>query len=336
MAGLEKRVIGLVVITMAFGWFAVSSVQASESRQAKKAYEKNDYQAAADTYQKGLMKNPESDVLNYGMGTTLYKQEKYPEAIQHLEKSLLSNNPDLQSWAHYNLGNAYYRDGIHQENMNLPQTVQQLEKSLEQYSGALKHNDKDEDAKYNYEFVKKELERLKEKLQKQKQKNSSSQNQSQKKSNDQQKQDQGQNQQNKSSSGSQDKSQEQQSQQQQSGAGGEGKNRQDQQNQVGNTQQQSDSSEQKKNPPESSKNVSGNDQQNQEGSSSQEKQPQALDQPAPGTASAPPQNGNIPQGQLSSSEAKMLLENYQNDEEPKGLLNFMKNKGQESPVLNDW
>ena len=323
MAGLEKRLIGLVVTAAIFGGLAVLPVEAStfrESRRAKKNYEKSDYQAAADTYQKALEKSPESDVLNFGMGTTLYKQEKYPEAIQHLEKSLLSPSPDLQSMGHYNLGNALYRDGIQKENSNLEQAVQQLERSLEHYTSALKHDDKDKDAQYNYDFVKKELERLKEKLQKQQQqkKDQSQQKQDQKKD-----QDQGQNQdqQEKPSSGSQNKPQDQQQSQQQqpSGAG---------------DQEKKDQQEQK--PQQSPEDSSGNDQQKQEGGSSGEKQPDEIDKPAPGTESTSSQTGKIPQGQLSPSEAKGLLENYQNNEEPKGLLNFMKNKGPESPVLNDW
>ena len=334
MAGLEKRLIGLIVAAAVFGWFAVLPVQAStvrESRQAQKNYEKNDYQAAADTYQKGLTKSPESDVLNFGMGTTLYKQEKYPEAIQHLEKSLLSPNPDLQAMGQYNLGNSLYRDGIRQENTNIEQAVQQLEKSLDHYTSALKHNDKDEDAKYNYDFVKKELERLKEKLKKEQQKKSSSKDQSQQKSNDQQKQDekkdqnqeQNQNQQDKSSSGSENKPQDQQSQQQQQSNAGD-QQKQDQQDQQNQKQQKS---------PEDS---SGNDQQEKGDDSSGEKQSQEIDKPASGTESNSSQDGNIPRGQLSPGEARGLLENYQNNEEPKGFLNFMKNKGQESPVLNDW
>jgi tetratricopeptide (TPR) repeat protein len=299
MAGLEKSLIRLIVAATALGWFAVSPAGAStvrESRQAKKAYEKSDYQAASETYQKGLEKSPESDVLNFGMGTTLYKQEKYPQAIQHLEKSLLSPNPDLQAMAQYNLGNSYYHDGIRQEDSNLPQAVQQLEKSLEHYTSALKHNDKDEDAKYNYEFVRKELEQLKEKLKNQPQKNSSSKDQSQQKSDDQKKQEQ-----------------------QPSGTEGQKKDQQDQS--AGNDTQT----------PQDSPGENQQDKKEEDMSGTPE-----LDQPAPGTESTPSQNGNIPKGQLSPAEAQGVLENYQDNEEPKGFLNFMKNKGQESPVLNDW
>ena len=149
-----------------------SPAEAGVKKEVKKGnllYNKGQFEEALKSYQKAHQSSPDSDVVNFDLGAALYKTKNYGKAIGHFEKSLVSNDPSLEEKASYNSGNAKYKYGISQEEINLPQAVNLLEQSLRHYERAIELEPKDEDAKYNYEFVKKELERLKKKLQQQKQ-----------------------------------------------------------------------------------------------------------------------------------------------------------------------
>ncbi len=131
-------------------------------------YNKAKYEDALKSYEDALMAKPDSDVVNFDIGTALYKTGGYEAAITHFEKALTTDDKLLEEKAGYNAGNAKYKFGISKEEKDLPKAVDLLKQSLRHYENALKIDSKDEDAKYNYEFVKKELERLETKLKKQK------------------------------------------------------------------------------------------------------------------------------------------------------------------------
>ena len=219
-------------------------------------YEKGDYDASLKEYQEALDKDPESDVINFDAGTAYYKKEEYKKSIEHLQKALLSEDEGLRQNAYYNLGNALYQ--LATQATNIEDALSSLEQSLMQYESAMNLDDKDHDARYNHEFVKKELKRLKEK-----------QEQQQKTCPDSQKAEDG------------------------------GQKEED-------GEQKAEDGEQKE----------------EDGGQKAEDGEQK------------PEDGE--QQALTKQEAKMFLDNYQQNEEPKGLLNFMKRKGKELPVLKDW
>ncbi|MCR4337606.1 MAG: VWA domain-containing protein [Candidatus Omnitrophica bacterium] len=54
------------------------------------------------------------------------------------------------------------------------------------------------------------------------------------------------------------------------------------------------------------------------------------------SAEKEPSSSDSLTGQMSQREAQKFLEQYQDNEQPQGLLNIMRRRGKESPVLKDW
>jgi Ca-activated chloride channel family protein len=235
-------------------------------------YNKEQFPEALKHYEDALLKSPDSDIVNFDLGNALYKIKDYVKAITHFEKSLLTQDKSLEQNASYNLGNTKYKYGISKEDSDLEGAINLLKQSLRHYERALELDPSDQDAQYNYEFVKKELERLEKKL---KQK---PQEQKQQSSPQQQKQD-------KKESPEKDKSEQQKSQEQ---------------NAESENKQQDISPQEKESPH----------------GEPQGKQDQQKASPEPKQEGGSAQGA---QGEMSDKQAEMALDNYRQEEEPKGL-----------------
>jgi len=264
-------------------------------RQGNRFYEAREYEKAVEKYNQALQKKGESDIINFNAGAGYYRLGDYDQAIDHFQKALLSETPALQQQAHYNLGNALFRSAEKLGPQNLQAAVPLLEKSLGQYEEAMKIDPKDGDARYNYAFVKKALEKIKEQLKKQQQQ---CQNPQQKENGENQQQGQ------------------QQNQQQQQGQQG-------QKQENGSENKERDEGAQ-------------DDQQGQQGQEQQEKGSQE-----PQNTGAPEKQGDRGTGEqgnekdLSQREAQIRLRDYEQNQQPKEMLNLRGQFSQE-PVLKDW
>ncbi len=120
--------------------------------------------------------------VQYNGGVTAYRSNDFTAAASAFEQATAANDRELQRRAFYNLGNAQYRLG---EN--------HWERAVKSYETALALDPKDEDAKFNHDFVKKKLEELeKQQEQQQKKEEEKKQDQPQQPKPDEQKQDQSQ------------------------------------------------------------------------------------------------------------------------------------------------
>ena len=135
-----------------------------EVKRGNLLYNKARFEDALKQYEEALADSPDSDIVNFNLGAALYKIQDYGRAIGHFERSLVSQDESLEQMASYNLGNAKYKYGIANEDKALPMAVALLKEALHYYEHAFGLDPDDKDARYNYEFVKKELERLEEKL----------------------------------------------------------------------------------------------------------------------------------------------------------------------------
>jgi len=289
-----------ILLSILFIFVGVFESHAGSPKQTVKMgnllYEQGDYIASEKKYKEALEKNPESDIVNFNLGTALYKKEQHEEAMDHFQKVFLSEDDQLKQKAYYNSGNALYKMGIAEEREgSTASAIPPVEQSLKQYERALEIDDHDEDTKHNYAFVQQELKRLKE-IQKQEQQQGDQGEDS--------KQSEGQGQQRQQGQQSQD-SQEQQgqdSQGQQQEQGNEQKNQQQGQQEE---QQDSDQRQGQKD---------GEEDYNQQNTGTQ-------------LQSA---------SELTPQEAQRLLERYQQTEEPQQLLNMQPKVNYSTPVLKDW
>jgi len=294
----------VIFLSLFLSFLGASQVDAASPKQTIKEgnvfYEQGDYIASEKKYKEALKKDAESDIINFNLGAALYKKEEYGEAVDHFQKVYLSEDDQLKQNAYYNSGNALYKLGIAEEHEgSATAAIPPVEQSLKQYERALEIDENDEDTKHNYAFVQKELKRLQE-IQKQKK----------------QQGDQGED---SEQSGDQQQQQGQQSQ-----------NSQEQQSQEGQEQQDSQSQQQEQ----------GNEQENQQQGQQEEQQDSSQKQgQKDGEEDNNQQNTGLPPqsaSELTPREAQMLLEKYQQTEEPQQMLNMQPKSNYSAPVLNDW
>lgn len=290
------------------------ATQASTVKEGNFLYFDGDYEEAIVKYNQALERASESDIINFDIGTAYYQNEDYPSAISHLQKSLLSEDFQLQEKAHYNLGNSYYKAGIGQEDENIDVAISSLEQSLEHIKTVLNNEIKDMDAEYNYKFVAKELKRLQEKKLKQKQQSQGQKSEENQEEKNKESQEQQEGQKQEGQKGQEEKVSQSEQKDGKDQEGGEG-----QEEQSGQEGQEGEETQD-----EGSKASNEGDE-----AGSKQKSTQGQEQT---DTSEDSQMKNV----LSQKEVQMLLERYQQNEEPRGLLNFMKHKGKGVTVLKDW
>ncbi len=184
-------------------WMFVAVLKGQTShrwlREGDEQYEKKQLPDSENAYRKSLAKRNTSQG-HYNLGNTLYKQNRYEEALAHYRSALKDAKEDYQkSQAYHNLGNAYFR-------------TQQLDKSIEAYKNALRINSNDSETKINLALAQKLKKQQEQKQQQQNKDQNKDQNQNQ---NQQNQQNQQQQQQNQQQQNQQQQSQNQQNQQQQ-------------------------------------------------------------------------------------------------------------------------
>lgn len=167
-----------VLMALLFGFVHADSFNGMV-KKGNSAFTGGDFQKALEFYRQAEAERPETPELQYNIGSALYKEGKYEEAVDKLEKSFTTGDIHNEARGHYNLGNVYYRTGDYQ-------------KAIASYQKALELAPEDIDAKYNLELARKMLkEQLKPQQQKDNKQQQQQQQQDQKQKQDQQdKQDQ--------------------------------------------------------------------------------------------------------------------------------------------------
>ncbi|MFH0754831.1 MAG: tetratricopeptide repeat protein [Candidatus Omnitrophota bacterium] len=295
----------LIIFILVFlgGTSAWAMKGAGEVAQGNRLYRQGKYAQALVQYEKADAKNSSDARIAFDLGSAAYKTGDYDRAVQYLQKSLLTDDEAFKSNIHYNLGDAFYKKGISRENMNVDDAIKHLKSSLESFEKACAIDLKNTDAANNHEFVKKELDRLQLKKQQKQQKN---QPQDTKKD--------------KNQDNNQDQKQDQPS---------------ENQDQKKEDQPQSDKSDQQ---PENSKGQQQGDSKDQNPDDARQQKDLGNDhKPGDQAHDKSSTSGQEAQEQiLSRSEAQAMVDDFERNELPKGLLNFVPKQGQERPVEKDW
>ena len=200
-----KKIINILYLSSLLLTMVASPLYAQKESgkvfRGNKEYEKQDYTAAEVEYRRGIEANKESFEAHYNLGNALFRQEKYPEAQAEFEKaaSLLPKEDKANRAATFhNIGNAFFAQ-------------EQYEKAIEAYKEALRNNPKDDDTRYN-------LVKAMEMLKKQQEQQQQNQQQNQKDQQQQQKEQQQQEKLNQQNQNQQEQQQNQQQEQQQAEA----------------------------------------------------------------------------------------------------------------------
>ncbi len=187
------RKILFFILSLTFASSAWADSKESLVKKGNAFYKKGDFESSVKSYEDALKSETESAVVNFNLGTALYKNKNYADAIAFLQKGLLSDDLSLKKNAHFNLGDAFYAQGLRMQNTQIDEAIAALEESFRQFSEVVNLDDKDKDAQYNRDIAQKKLEELKKKKQQQEQKNQQDQQDQGKDQKDQEKsQEQGQ------------------------------------------------------------------------------------------------------------------------------------------------
>jgi tetratricopeptide (TPR) repeat protein len=120
------------------------------------AYNKNQFDSAASSYQKALQKAPQNNIAAYNLGNALYKTNKPEEAVKYYDNAIAtSKGRDAKESGFYNKGVAL------QKQNKLPECINA-------YKNALKIAPQDEDARQNLQRALQQLKQQQQKPQQQK------------------------------------------------------------------------------------------------------------------------------------------------------------------------
>ncbi|HEX3797472.1 MAG TPA: VWA domain-containing protein [Verrucomicrobiae bacterium] len=133
---------------------------------ALREYNDGKYDEALKDYNQALEKHKDDPRLHFNAGAAAYQSRHLDEAAKEFNEALAATQDlQLQQRAYYNLANTMYRAG---QQASDPQKKQEAwENAIKGYESALKLNPQDPDAKFNQDFVTKQLEELKKQQQSQ-------------------------------------------------------------------------------------------------------------------------------------------------------------------------
>jgi len=104
-------------------------------------YRDENYKAAQKYYDSILSDDSESAEALFGKGSALFMQENLSQAESSFNATLPYSDNQLKSKAFYNLGNISFKNN-------------KLDQALLFYKKALELNPQDDEARYNYEYIK--------------------------------------------------------------------------------------------------------------------------------------------------------------------------------------
>ena len=110
-------------------------------KAGNEAYTDGNYHAAQIAFREAVLQKPDSPLAHYNLGTALYRNERFNEAIEAFRESLSKHNGDTEatlrlSHIYYNLGNAEFKMG-------------DLRRAIDAYKHSLRLNPDDADAQHN-------------------------------------------------------------------------------------------------------------------------------------------------------------------------------------------
>ncbi|MGL1933779.1 MAG: tetratricopeptide repeat protein [Fibrobacterales bacterium] len=118
---------------------------------ANKAYDEGEYQEAIQLYLQAQVDMPESQILDYNIGTSFYRLKKYDKANESLRKAALGEDSVIARNAYYNMGNTAYREGNQQQEPKAK--IDKYKEAIASLKKSLEEDDSYEKAKRNIEFI---------------------------------------------------------------------------------------------------------------------------------------------------------------------------------------
>ena len=145
---------------------AHAAVNTKKIGEANRLYAFKEYDQALEIYNELLLKDPDPQLLNYNAAAAYYKKGDYKKAEELFSKALVTQDTDFEAKTAYNIGNCFFKQSQSKENNRIENAIDDLKEALVYYQRSIELNQKDEDARFNYEVTDKKIEELKQKLEK--------------------------------------------------------------------------------------------------------------------------------------------------------------------------
>jgi len=289
--GRSGTTAGALAVLLALS--AGGDARAASPQEAQRLYGAGEYEKALAEYRAAAAAAGENPQLDFNLGAAAYKAGEFGDAAGAFARALRSDEPRLQEQGFYNLGNAQFRVGQQSLQANPQQTMQAWQQALDAYESALKVDPADDDASFNRDFVKHALEEL------QKQQEQQEQQQEQQKK------------------GEQNDEKSDQDKQPGDQRTGDGEQKAEPQQGEDPPKDQGRSADEKKSDepkPEPSQQAKGDPQDEQKEPSEGQGKPEARNQPPQDAGEQQARAAEQPQGAMSPTEAKDLLDSLQDGE----------------------
>ena len=170
-----KRIVSTIIFLTSFS-LLFAQQESPDVRRGNKQYNDSNYTEAEVNYRRALDKNDQSFEAHYNLGDALFRQEKFPEALEQYaraEQLLKSDDKTRKEQIDSRLADTYHNMG------NALYAQQQYDKAVAAYQESLRRNPKDNDTRYNLVKAMQQLQQ-----QQQQQQQNQDQNQQQQQQND--------------------------------------------------------------------------------------------------------------------------------------------------------
>ena len=177
----------LTTILLACFSLLFAQQEATDLCRGNKQYNDSNYTEAEVNYRRGLSKNDQSFEGHFNLGDALFKQEKFPEALEQYtqaEKLLKANDKLSKEQLDERLADTYHNMG------NALYAQQQYDKAVTAYQQSLRLDPKDNDTRYNLVKAMQQLQQQQNQQQNQDQQQNQEQQQQQQEQQQQQQQEQ--------------------------------------------------------------------------------------------------------------------------------------------------
>lgn len=148
---LRRSVLAIAVLLLAAP-AVMAETAAASVRKGNSLYLEGKYDEALKKYQAAQVESPGDRRIMFNLGDVQYRLENREKALSEYLRAAEGEDKQMSAQSHYNAGNALYRAG-------------RLEDAIGQYLKTLEIDPDDEDAKYNLEFVRREIQRREEQQQ---------------------------------------------------------------------------------------------------------------------------------------------------------------------------
>lgn len=168
----------ILLILLSAGQAFPDSV-AEDVNEGNRLFNKEKLDEAIEHYSQARVESPDSDIVNFNLGTAQYKKGQYQEAINSFTNALQTDDKKLEAKATYNLANSKYKLGSLQSDGDLNSAASLYREALDYYKRSIELNTKDKDARHNHEIVEKQLKILLDRMKNQQQEQNQEQDENQ-------------------------------------------------------------------------------------------------------------------------------------------------------------